>query len=310
MHAPTTAELNQAFAIEQSHTQLRIENKVGEFPIIHLRNAHAEARISLYGAQILHYKPHDTAHDVLFLSDKAIYQSGKAIRGGAPLCWPWFGADPENQGRPAHGFARTSLWQLSTTESLNDGATRVVLRLNDSPDTLALWPYHFQLELDIIVGKTLKLSLSTHNLSDQPMTISQAIHTYFAVADIAQTEVYGLEQLHYVDKSKAGQNALRTQDGSIKVKQEVDRIYLNSPSEIEIYDQAWQRCIRIHSSGSQSTVVWNPWIEITANMIDLNDDDYQRFICVETTNVADDTAIIAPNASHRLTTEYTVEALS
>ena len=310
MHAPTTAELNQAFAIEQSHTQLRIENHVGEFSIIHLRNAHAEARISLYGAQILHYKPHDTAHDVLFLSDKAIYQSGKAIRGGAPICWPWFGADPENQGRPAHGFARNRLWQLSTTESLNDGATRVVLRLNDSPDTLWLWPHHFQLELEIVVGKTLKLSLSTHNLSDQPMTISQAIHTYFAVADIAQTEVYGLEQLHYVDKSKAGQNALRTQDGSIKVKQEVDRIYLNSPSEIEIHDQAWQRCIRVHSSGSQSTVVWNPWIEITANMIDLNNDDYQRFICVETTNVADDTAIIAPNASHRLTTEYTVEALS
>ena len=310
MHAPTTAELNQAFAIEQSHTQLRIENHVGEFSIIHLRNAHAEARISLYGAQILHYKPHDTAHDVLFLSDKAIYQSGKAIRGGAPICWPWFGADPENQGRPAHGFARNRLWQLSTTESLNDDATRVVLRLNDSPDTLALWPYHFQLELEIVVGKTLKLSLSTHNLSDQPMTISQAIHTYFAVADIAQTEVYGLEQLHYMDKSKAGQNALRTQDGSIKVKQEVDRIYLNSPSKIQIHDQAWQRCIRVHSSGSQSTVVWNPWIEITANMIDLNNDDYQRFICVETTNVADDTAIIAPNASHRLTAEYTVEALS
>lgn len=310
MHAPTTAELNQAFAIEQSHTQLRIENDIGEFPIIHLRNAHAEARISLYGAQILHYKPHNTAHDVLFLSDKAIYQSGKAIRGGAPICWPWFGADPENQGRPAHGFARNRLWQLSTTESLNDGATRVVLRLNDSPDTLWLWPHHFQLELEIVVGKTLKLSLSTHNLSDQPMTISQAIHTYFAVADIAQTEVYGLEQLHYVDKSKAGQNALRTQDGSIKVKQEVDRIYLHGPSAIQIHDQAWQRCIRIHSSGSQSTVVWNPWIEITANMIDLNNDDYQRFICVETANAADDTAIIAPNASHRLTAEYTVEALS
>ena len=310
MHAPTAAELNQAFAIEQNHTQLRIENDIGEFPIIHLRNAHAEARISLYGAQILHYKPHDTAHDVLFLSDKAIYQSGKAIRGGAPICWPWFGADPDNQGRPAHGFARNRLWQLSTTESLNDDATRVVLRLNDSPDTLALWPYHFQLELEIVVGKTLKLSLSTHNLSDQPMTISQAIHTYFTVADIAQTEVYGLEQLHYMDKSKAGQNALRMQDGSIKVKQEVDRIYLNSPSEIEIHDQAWQRCLRIHSSGSQSTVVWNPWIEITANMIDLNNDDYQRFICAETANVADDTAIIAPNASHRLTAEYTIEPLS
>ena len=201
MPAPTTAELNQTFAIEHPHSQLHIENGAGEFPVIHVRNAHANAHISLYGAQVLAYQPHHAAHDLMFLSDQAIYQNGKAIRGGAPLCWPWFGPDPEGQGRPAHGFARTRLWQLRTTEVMNDGATRVTLGLKDDPETLALWPHQFTLELSITVGKTLTLSLSTHNLSAQPMNISQAIHSYFAIGSIAQTQVYGLEQCHYIDKS-------------------------------------------------------------------------------------------------------------
>ena len=309
MPAPTIAELNQTFAIEQSHTQLHIENGSGELPIIHLHNAHATAKISLYGGQILSYRPHDAPHELMFLSQKALYQKGKAIRGGAPLCWPWFGADPENQGRPAHGFARTRLWQLLSTQSLSDDTTRVVLGLNDSPDTLTLWPHRFALKLEIVIGKTLKLTLSTHNLSEQPMSISQAIHSYLAVGDIAQTQVVGLEQRRYIDKSKAGQNTLRTQDGSIQVEQEVDRIYLNSPSEVQIHDHAWQRRIQIRSTGSESTVVWNPWIEIAAQMADLNNDDYQRFICVETTNVADNTIKIAAQAQHRMEVEYTIEPL-
>lgn len=309
MPQSTIAELNQSFAIEQSHTQLHIENNSGKLPIIHLHNAHATAKISLYGGQILSYRPHDVPHELMFLSEKALYQKGKAIRGGAPLCWPWFGADPENQGRPAHGFARTHLWQLLSTQSLSDGATRVILGLNDSPDTLVLWPHQFALELKMIIGKTLKLSLSTHNLSKQAMSISQAIHSYFAVGNIAQTEVVGLEQRHYIDKSKAGQNTLRTQDGSIQIEQEVDRIYLNSPCEVQIHDHTRQRRIRIQSTGSASTVVWNPWIEIAAQMADLNNDDYQRFICVETANVADNTIKIAAQAKHRMSVEYTIEAL-
>ncbi len=310
MNEAELAALNQRFAIAHAHTQLHIENGLGELPIIHLHNPHATAKISLYGGQILSYHPHDATHELMFLSDKAFYQKGKAIRGGAPLCWPWFGADPENQGRPSHGFARTRLWQLHTTESLSDGATRMLLGLNDNPDTLTLWPHRFALELEIIIGKTLKLTLSTHNLSEQPMSISQAIHSYFAVGDIARTEVVGLEQLRYIDKSKAGQNTLRTQDGSIQVEQEVDRIYLNSSGEVQIHDHAWQRRIRIRSTGSQSTVVWNPWIEIAAQMADLNDDDYQRFICVETANVADNTIKIAAQDQHRMGVEYTIEPLS
>ena len=301
--------LNQRFAIDQSQTQLRIENGLGELPIIHLHNAHASARISLYGGQILSYRPHDAAQDLMFLSEKAIYQKGKAIRGGAPLCWPWFGADPDKQGRPAHGFARTSLWELIDAETRQDNATRIVLQLTDTTDTRALWPHRFKLELEIIIGKTLELQLTTYNLNDHPINISQAIHTYFAVGDIAQTSVDGLNNCVYTDKSKLGNHTVYTQNGAITVQQEVDRIYLNTPDTANVHDHAWQRTIRIRNSGSHSTVVWNPWIEIAAQMTDLNDDDYQRFICVETANVADNKITLPAHASHRLGVEYTIRAI-
>lgn len=301
------AALNQRFAINQADTQLRIENGTGDLPIIHLRNPHAVARISLYGAQILSYRPHDAAQDLMFLSEKALYQKGKAIRGGAPLCWPWFGADPDNRGRPSHGFARTSMWELITTETYHENTTRIVLQLNDSDDTLAIWPHRFKLELEIIVGKTLELKLTTLNLNDHPLTISQAIHTYFAIGDIEQTSVQRLENCSYIDKSKLGNNTRHTQTGAITIQQEVDRIYLNTPNTIRIHDSQWQRNIDIHSAGSQSTVVWNPWIDIAASMADLNDNDYQRFICVETTNVESDIVKIAPHASYGIKAKYSIE---
>lgn len=299
--------LNQRFALEQSTTQLHIENRLGNLPIIYLRNPHANARISLYGAQILAYQPHDAAQELMFLSEKAIYQKGTAIRGGAPLCWPWFGADPESQGRPSHGFARTSLWELIATQTRPDNATRIVLQLKDSADTHAIWPHRFKLELEIIVGTTLELKLTTHNPNKHPLTISQAIHTYFAVGDIAQTSVQGLDNCTYIDNSKLGKKTTHTQSGAITVQQEVDRIYLNTPNTISIHDSAWQRHIRIHSTGSQSTVVWNPWIEIATNMMDLNDDDYQRFICVESSNVESDVIKIAPHTNYSMWVKYAIE---
>ena len=301
------AALNQRFAIYQADIQLRIENGTGDLPIIHLRNPHAVALISLYGAQILSYRPHDAAQDLMFLSEKALYQKGKAIRGGAPLCWPWFGADADNRGRPSHGFARTSLWQLTTAEIHLENTTRIVLELNDTADTRTLWPYRFKLELEIIIGAALELKLTTHNLNDHPLTISQAIHTYFAIGNIEQTSVHGLENCHYIDKSKLGNNSLHTQKGVITVEQEVDRIYLNTPNTVRIHDHQWQRNIIIQSIGSQSTVVWNPWIDIAASMADLNDNDYQRFICVETTNVESDIVKIAPQAIYGIKVKYSIE---
>ena len=297
-------ELNTQFAIAN---QLSFGQGNGDWPFIQIHNAHARATISLYGGQVLGFHPHHTTDDLMFLSERAFYEQGKAIKGGAPICWPWFGADTSGMNRGAHGFARNQLWRVvSTRELADDGATEVVLALNPSPKSLELWAHTFELTSTITVGKTLKIALVTRNTSDTPMHLTQAIHTYFKVGDIGQTQVLGLENTQYIDNAVGGNREIKPQMGAIDFTQEVDRIYTHTPPIMQIVDAAWQRNIQIQAIGSHSTVVWNPWVEIAKKSADLNDGDYQKFVCVETANAADDCVQIAPNASHTLSAEYSI----
>ena len=296
-------ELNTQFAIAN---QLSFSQRNGDWPFIQIHNAHARATISLYGGQVLGFHPHHTTDDLMFLSERAFYEHGKAIKGGAPICWPWFGADVSGFNRGAHGFARNQLWRVVSTRELNDGATEVVLALNESPSSLALWPHTFELTSTITVGQSLKITLVTRNTSDTPMHLTQAIHTYFKVGDIGQTQVLGLENTQYIDNAVGGNREIKPQMGAIGFTQEVDRIYTHTPPTMQIVDTTWQRSIQIQATGSHSTVVWNPWVEIAKKSADLNDGDYQKFVCVETANAAEDSVQIAPNASHRLSAEYSI----
>ena len=297
-------ELNTQFAIAN---QLSFGQGNGDWPFIQIHNAHARATISLYGGQVLGFHPHHTTDDLMFLSERAFYEQGKAIKGGAPICWPWFGADTSGMNRGAHGFARNQLWRVvSTRELADDGATEVVLALKPSPKSLELWAHTFDLTSTITVGKTLKIALVTRNTSDTPMHLTQAIHTYFKVGDIGQTQVLGLENTQYIDNAVGGNREIKPQMGAIDFTQEVDRIYTHTPPIMQIVDAAWQRNIQIQATGSHSTVVWNPWVEIAKKSADLNDGDYQKFVCVETANAADDCVQIAPNASHTLSAEYSI----
>lgn len=277
----------------------------GGLPMINVSNDHADAVISVYAGQVLSFTPKGAA-DVLFVSDNAYYAEGKAIKGGVPICWPWFGADPEGKGRPAHGFMRNRMWSEWETRENADGSTTVVLGLESSPETLAIWPHAFRLAMEITVGKTLQLALVTRNTGDAVFTITQAMHTYFAVGDIAQTTVTGLEGTQYLDKAADGNGATKQQDGAISINSEVDRVYFGIPAELAIVDGALKRTIRITSSGNKTAVVWNPWAKIAAGMADLQDDDYLRFVCVETTNAADDVVEVAAGGEFRLTAEYGV----
>lgn len=277
----------------------------GGLPMINVSNDHADAVISVYAGQVLSFTPKGAA-DVLFVSDKAYYAEGKAIKGGVPICWPWFGADPEGKGRPAHGFMRNRMWSEWETRENADGSTTVILDVESSPETLAIWPYAFRVAMEITVGKTLQLALVTRNTGDAAFTITQAMHTYFAVGDIAQTTVTGLEGTQYLDKAADGNGATKQQDGAISINSEVDRVYLGVPAELAIVDGALNRTIRITSSGNKTAVVWNPWAKIAAGMADLQDDDYTRFVCVETTNAADDVVEVAAGAEFRLVAEYSL----
>lgn len=275
----------------------------GGLPMITVSNSHADALISVYAGQVLSFQPRGAA-DVLFVSEKAYYAPGKAIKGGVPICWPWFGADPEGKGRPAHGFMRNRMWEVWETRGNADGSDTVILGVSSSPETLAIWQHSFTLAMEITVGKTLQLALVTRNTGNAPFSITQAMHTYFAVGDIAQTVVTGLAGTQYIDKAAGAGCALKQQDGAVSVAAEVDRVYLGVPPVLAIVDGALNRTIRIASAGSKTAVVWNPWAEIAAGMADLQDDDYIRFVCVETTNAADDVVEVPAGGEYRLVAEY------
>lgn len=293
------AQLNQEYGLGGQVTF--VEGK-GGFPCVEVANDQATALISLYGGQVLAFKPKDVAHDLMFVSENAYYQAGKAIKGGAPICWPWFGPDPESQDRPNHGFVRNRLWQVKSTQTLPSDATQVILGISYDNDTRELWPYEFELSIEISVGRVLELMLVSRNLSDRPFTITQALHTYFTVGDITKTQVLGLDGTTYIDKVDNQQ--VKPQTGPVLISSEVDRIYQNVPSELTIQDDALNRQVRITSTGNQTAVVWNPWTEVSAKSGDLTDDAYQNFICVETTNAAADVVTVPAQGEYRLTAIY------
>ncbi len=229
------------------------------FVYAEINNARAHATVSTYSGQLLSYRPKDRQEDLLFVSDKAYYEAGKAIKGGIPVCWPWFGPDPENRGRPAHGFVRNRQWQVSGSESLADGSTKIILSITDSEATRALWPHPFRLDIEITVGDTLRVELVTHNTGNDSITISQALHSYFRVGDITSVSVLGLDGINYIDK--ANDSARKTQAGPLTISSEVDRIYTDTSGDLTIDDASLERKISIASSGCSTAVVWNPWVE-------------------------------------------------
>jgi glucose-6-phosphate 1-epimerase len=299
--------------IDQLNNEFAIEGKVefvagkGGFPLASIDNGKARALVSVYAGQVLSFQPTDQSDDLLFVSDKAYYQDGKAIKGGIPICWPWFGADPEDRGRAAHGFVRNRPWMVRASEALADGDTRITLGLVDNGEIHNIWSCAFDLSLEVTVGKGLAVDVVTRNTGDQPFTITQALHSYFRVGEIARVEVLGLENTDYLDK--AGDGSRKTQSGPIRFDQEVDRIYLDVQPGLVIEDAALGRRIRITSTGSHTAVVWNPWADISVSMGDLEDDDYQHFVCVETANAANDTVEVKPGGEYRMGADYRMERL-
>jgi len=276
----------------------------GGFPVAGINNGRARALVSVYAGQVLSFQPRGQANDLLFVSDAAYYTAGKAIKGGIPICWPWFGPDPEGGGRSAHGFVRNRMWAVRASESLADGDIRLTLGLAADAETRVIWPYAFDLALTVTVGDGLQLALVTRNTGDRDILLSQALHSYFNVGDIGQVQIDGLDGSEYLDKVGVGGRCGQT--GAVGFEQEVDRIYLDVPPKLVIDDAAFGRRIDIQSTGSRTAVVWNPWADIAASMGDLGNQDYRRFVCVETANAADNSVMLAPGGEHRLGAAYRI----
>lgn len=278
-----------------------IEGKEG-LTMIQVNSPKANALISIHAGQVLSYRSANDSEDLMFLSAKAYYQNGQAIKGGAPICWPWFGPDPENKGRPGHGLVRNRSWNVVCTEAAANGDIKVTLNLQDTPETREIWPYAFSLTQEILIGDSLNLALQTSNTGNELFSITQGYHTYFRIGDITQTSVLGLEDCSYIDK--VDNSATKKQEGAVTITSEVDRIYQNVGNTLIIEDKTLNRCIQIISQGNKTAVVWNPWKKIAAEMADLEDADYQRFLCVETTNAANDVIAIAPGETFQLVANY------
>lgn len=295
-------QLNQQYGIKD---QLQFSLGDNGFVMIDIKNQFAKATISTYAGQIVSYQPNSATEDLFFLSDKVQYQEGKAIRGGVPICWPWFGDDTSGFERPPHGFVRNQQWDVSSTETLEDGRTSVVLTTADTDMTRELWHYEFNLELQLIIGSNLEMKLKTKNTGKQFFTITQALHTYFKVSDVSNVLIKGLDGKPYIDKLDAF--AVKQQADDIIVSQEIDRIYQKSPKQISLTDSGFNRTITISSYGSDTTVVWNPWSTSVSKIADLNLESYRNFVCVETANVFTDSLTIIPaGREHVVTTVFSI----
>jgi D-hexose-6-phosphate mutarotase len=298
------AELNDRFAIP---FKLRFK-ALGEGLIAaDITHAQASASLCLQGGHLLSWQPTSTTEPVLWMSNDATFAAGKSIRGGIPVCWPWFGAHGSEPAFPAHGFARTQAWQVKGTRSLDDGSIEISLTLPISTAMQTMWTHQAQLDMLVNVGASLKIALITRNLGDVDFTITEALHTYFSVSNVAQVQVEGLDGIHFHDKAAGWTQGDQT--GAIPFAEEVDRVYVNSPERCTIVDPAWQRRIHINKLGSQSTVVWNPWAERATQMGDLGEQGWKRFVCVETANALENVVTVPAGKSYTMAVEYRVEVV-
>jgi glucose-6-phosphate 1-epimerase len=281
--------------------------KLDELNCWRIRHGQAELLVAQQGAHILSYQLAGQP-PLIWLNDEAVFKTGKSIRAGVPVCWPWFGNFPRNpqsvqamrvsnEPPTAHGFVRAMDWELGGIEAEGESLT-VEFVLPYPEGGFAGWPHRVDLTLSIRLDEQLHISLTSHNRGAESVSISQALHSYFAVSDVRNVHVEGLDGLSYIDTTDDWNTA--AQAGDLVFTGETDRIYLNTPAKLSIVDPTWERRVELTSSGSRSTVIWNPWIERAAAFSDMADGGWQRMLCIETANVMDDVVNLAAGASHTL----------
>ena len=301
--------MNDIAALNDEHGVLgRVTFKegAGGLAFVELVNRQGSAVIALQGGQLISWIPR-YGQEAIWLSRDAKFASGKSIRGGVPICWPWFGPHPQVNTFPAHGFVRTAPWQVIAAKATSDSDTLLMLQLEQNDATGQYWPYSSELVSRITLGDALEIELTTRNTGVTPITVSEALHTYFQVGDVREIAINGLDGCEYLDKADGYKR--NRQAGPVMVCGELDRVYLDTVTDCFIDDPGLNRRIRIIKRGSRSTVVWNPWSEKAAKMGDLGGDGYLTMVCVESANAADNLVTIAPGEEHHLGVIYRLEAL-
>ena len=276
----------------------------GGLPQLLIANELAQAAVYLHGAHVTHFQPRGQK-PVLWMSAQSWFAADKPIRGGVPICWPWFGPHAGKPELPAHGLARLSDWRLRAVTNEPDGGTSVVLALESSDRTKLLWPHDFDLEYTVRVAARLELSLRVKNAGAAAFIFEEALHTYLAVSDIRKVSVQGLAGAAYLDKVGGMQRVTQGPD-PLTFSGETDRLHLDTDAACEVDDPGLRRRIRIEKSGSRTTVVWNPWVKKAQAMPDFGDDEWPGMLCIETANAAANAVTLAPGAAHEITARIEV----
>jgi glucose-6-phosphate 1-epimerase len=265
----------------------------------------AEADLYLQGAHVTHWTPRGQ-RPVLFVSPKSLFQSGKAIRGGVPIIFPWFGSRSDGKPGPAHGFARTSEWTMESARLREDARVEITLALASDDTSRALFPSEYRLRFRVTIGSELEMEIEARNEGSEPFTYEEALHTYLAIGDISQVSVSGLEGTTYIDKTD-GFKRKKQDSEPVRIAKETDQVHLSTAAACTIHDPVWNRRIVIAKGGSHSTVIWNPWMDKTKSMSDMGAENWKELLCVETANAADNAVHLSPGASHRLTAKIRIE---
>ena len=289
-------------AIAESDRQFEIPGRAqfvegnGGLPKVRVTSHQATGEMYLHGAHVTSWKPAGS-EEVLFLSSESRWDEGHAIRGGVPICFPWFADKVDDPKAPAHGFVRTKAWQLDSIAQV-DGEVTVAMFTESTEDTKRWWPADFRLVHRVTFGSALKLELVVTNTGSTSLRFEEALHTYHKVGSVKEARVRGLEKVHYFDKTDANRN--KTQQGEVAIDSETDRVYLDTRDEIELEDPVLHRRTRITKENSRTTVVWDPWVQKARSLSDFGDDEWMQMICIETSNVSDFAVDLAPGQQHTM----------
>jgi glucose-6-phosphate 1-epimerase len=288
----TIDKLNEKFGIKDG---IEFEKRKNDLIFLKISNKYANAEVCLYGAHITSFIPHGS-RDVLWMSPASYFEAGKPVRGGIPVCFPWFGPHQTDPAKPQHGFARLMFWELTEIITALNGETRVSLQLCSSAITNNYWPSGFCAELIMVVGKTLKVSLKVTNTSDKQFNYSCALHSYYNIADIRHIAIDGLSGTLYHNHLQPGE--FFQESGKLEIQQAETRHYHNTAAACVIEDPIFNRKILAAKSGSKVTTVWNPGESACTAIADLPDDGFKYFICIEAVNSFEDIIILNPGQSH------------
>lgn len=288
-------ELEDKFSIEGEVGFSQLE---GDLVYLSVWNKYADVDICLYGAHITNFKPYNTS-EILWLSPTSYFEEGKPIRGGIPVCFPWFGPHKTDAEKPQHGFVRLMYWDVIHTESMANGETVVKLQLCSSEATKLYWNHDFCAEMTIVVGLKLSVSLKITNTSAKAFEYTCALHSYFSLSSIENITIDGLHNTKYYDQL-SGKDGIQETEQLI-INEPITHHYYNTDVPCYITDSAFNRTIMVDKLGSKATTVWNPWKETCANIADLPDEAYHAFLCLETVNAYGDEIHLEAGESHETT---------